>query len=223
MQSNNPGTGIYAINICFLVVIFVTFVSPAWSASVSQRTTGSCSPAVADVKGNVSVVCTGVDPAVLNDAVKLLNEILKDTKQIPHIRQELERASKRTDQLETQRKPRRVTPNQQRQLSLLLSGKPPHPIEVSGLANNGESMQYAEELAITLQSAGWPVKTLGAYQMIGRIPVGLHIWYKDEDGAGIAAQLLGESLRKAGLEVTVEERPRRTSSIINIMVGSKPD
>jgi tetratricopeptide (TPR) repeat protein len=42
------------------------------AASISQQTEGWCSPAVADVKGNVYVTCTGVDPSV----VKRLNELL---------------------------------------------------------------------------------------------------------------------------------------------------
>jgi len=42
------------------------------AASVEQRTEGWCSPAVADVKGNVQVVCNGVDPR----ALARLNELL---------------------------------------------------------------------------------------------------------------------------------------------------
>jgi hypothetical protein len=154
---------------------------------------------------------------------KLLNEILKNTEKIPQLRQELERMSKRTDQLEAWKKPRRVTQEQVVELHSLLSRQPPHPIEVTGLANNVESMQYAEDLARVLQISGWPVKTLRAAQMIGTPPVGLYINYKDEEGAAANAQFLAQSFRKVGIYSTVQEKPKRTSSTINIIVGSKPD
>lgn len=93
------------------------------------------------------------------------------------------------------------------------------PVEVDGLANNAESMQYAEDLAIALQEAGWQVKSLGAIQMIGRVPVGLHIFFKDESDA----HLLAESFRKVGLEVTLNEKPQRSSGIVTIIVGVKPE
>jgi hypothetical protein len=206
------------------LITFLIFVPPAWpAASISQRTEGSCSPTVADVKGNVSIVCTGVDPALSKEIVKLLNEILQDTKKMEQMRQELDRASKRTDRLEARQTPRRLTENQQAELVSLLSSKPGQPIQVGGIANNAESMTYAEELQITLAMAGWPVKKLSARQIIGRIPVGLHIRYKDEEGASPAAQFLAQSFRKVGVEVNVDERPRMESGIIDIMVGVKPD
>jgi hypothetical protein len=54
-------------------------------------------------------------------------------------------------------------------------------------------------------------------------PIPLHISYKDEDGAAASAKFLAESFRKAGIEVILSEKPKRTSSIIDIMVGVKPE
>jgi hypothetical protein len=51
----------------------------------------------------------------------------------------------------------------------------------------------------------------------------VHISYKDEDGAAASPKLLPESSRKAGIEVILSEKPKRTSSIIDIMVGFKPE
>ena len=65
--------------------------------------------AVADVKGNVSIVCEGVDPALLNEIVKLLNEILRDTKKLEQIKQDLDKAGKRTDQIEDKLADRRLS------------------------------------------------------------------------------------------------------------------
>jgi hypothetical protein len=53
--------------------------------------------------------------------------------------------------------------------------------------------------------------------------MGVHISYKDEDGAAASPKFLAESFRKAGIEVILSEKPKRTSSIIDIMVGFKPE
>jgi hypothetical protein len=53
--------------------------------------------------------------------------------------------------------------------------------------------------------------------------MGVHISYKDEDGAAASAKFLAESFRKAGIEVILSEKPKRTSSIIDIIVGFKPE
>src|SRR5688572_8195738 len=42
---------------------------------------------------------------------------------------------------------------------------------------------------------------------------------RGEDGAAASAKFLAESFRKAGIEVILSEKPKRTSSIIEIMVG----
>src|SRR5215471_1624019 len=56
-----------------VAVILVSFVTtPAWSQSLRQQTEGWCSPAVADVKGHVTITCQGVDPK----ALARLNELL---------------------------------------------------------------------------------------------------------------------------------------------------
>ena len=96
------------------LVVFGNFAVPTWAATASQRTEGSCSPAVADVKGNVqmNIVCEGVDPALLNDIVKLLNEIIKDTKKLEQIRQELHRTGKRAEQIEQRLADRILTDTQ---------------------------------------------------------------------------------------------------------------
>ena len=59
----------------------IVFVPLVWPASVTQRTQGQCSPAVADVKGNVTVQCTGVDPGLLNQILALLNQDLRRAEQ----------------------------------------------------------------------------------------------------------------------------------------------
>ncbi len=213
----------YGQVITLVVGTFLSFAVPVWAASVYQHTEGSCSPAVADVKGSVSVVFTEIDPAVISDVVKILNAILKDTNKIDQITLELDRASKRTDRLEVRQASRRVTPNQFAVLKSILSTRPPHPIEVGGMANNIESMRYAEDIALTLQESKWPVRSFGALTVLGQIPIGVHISYKDEDGAAANAKFLAESFRKAGIEVLISEKPKRTSSIIDIMVGFKSE
>jgi hypothetical protein len=63
--------------ILWLLLLFVVIPS-VWSASVTQRTAGPCSPAVADVTGNVIIECKGVDRNQVNELIKILNEGLRN-------------------------------------------------------------------------------------------------------------------------------------------------
>jgi hypothetical protein len=54
---------------------------PAWAASLSQHTTGSCSPAVSVGAGNVRIECRGVDRNEVNELVKIFNEGLRSFKE----------------------------------------------------------------------------------------------------------------------------------------------
>jgi tetratricopeptide (TPR) repeat protein len=67
------------------VVFFLLWGGVAHAAEVAQHTEGWCSPAVADTKGNVTVICQGVDPK----ALQRLNELLdkKDLELQEKIRQ----------------------------------------------------------------------------------------------------------------------------------------
>jgi hypothetical protein len=206
------------------LITFLIFVPPVWPAAVSQRTEGSCSPAVADVKGDVkmSFVCEGVDPALLKEIVKLLNEILQDTKKLEQIRQELDKTSKRTDQIEAGQAPRRLAAAQREEIHRLLSGKSGAPIEIHGIANDAESMQYAEDLASALMRSGWKVLRINAAQIIGRIPIGLSLRIKDPNDPPAGTQLLLELFHKVGLEITSREAKGLSPNLISIMVGAKP-
>jgi hypothetical protein len=64
------------------LVLGLVVISPAlWGASVSQQTRGNCSPAVVDVKGNVTITCTGIGAAELNKLVELFNSSVQLTKE----------------------------------------------------------------------------------------------------------------------------------------------
>lgn len=59
--------------ILLFIIALLTATPVISSASdIAQKTMGWCSPAVADVKGKVTIVCNGVDPK----AIKRLNELL---------------------------------------------------------------------------------------------------------------------------------------------------
>ena len=60
------------------LLLLLVLIPSVWSASVSQRTTGSCSPTVADVKGNVTIECKGVERSEVNDLIKIFNEGLRN-------------------------------------------------------------------------------------------------------------------------------------------------
>ena len=209
------------MNVLILItlgVIFCLDMSRALAqikAPISQQA-GDCSVTIAGSGNNASLVCNNLDPRIAEQVRAILNSSQRNEKATKDISQKLDLILKEISKRPT---PRRLTPKQRAELVLLLSGKVAQPVEVDGLANNAESMQYAEDLAIALQEAGWQVKSLGAIQMIGRVPVGLHIFFKDESDA----HLLAESFRKVGLEVTLNEKPQRSSGIVTIIVGVKPE
>lgn len=95
------------------------------AADINQNTHGACSPAVADVKGNVNITCNGIDQATVDKAVRLLNEILKDKKKLDQIRLDLDNTNRRTDQIEARQAARRVSQRQSTELVKLLVGKTP--------------------------------------------------------------------------------------------------
>ena len=59
----------------FLCTILVMLLAPhAYAASVKLQTAGWCSPAVADIEGNVTIECHGVDPRALRHLNDLLDQ-----------------------------------------------------------------------------------------------------------------------------------------------------
>src|SRR5882724_6286524 len=56
----------------------LVLIPSVWSASITQHTTGPCSPTVADVKGNVTIKCEGVKQSEVNELIKIFNEGLRN-------------------------------------------------------------------------------------------------------------------------------------------------
>jgi hypothetical protein len=65
--------------LCFLIA---SLVAAADKPAVTMRTSGSCSPAVADVKGNVTITCNGVSADALKKLEKvpaLLEQVIRNS------------------------------------------------------------------------------------------------------------------------------------------------
>src|SRR6266404_519254 len=178
MQNKFPGT---LISLCGLAITAVIAVGAlGWSASISQRTEGECSPAVADVKGDVTIICKGIDPSISNELIRLMNEILKDTKKLEQLRQELDKISKRTEEIQARQASRRLSQTQRNQLVSLLVGKSDNAhVEVDALSNNAEAMQFAKDIGYTLLAAGWKVEGINWVTTLGVDPIGVYLWIKD--------------------------------------------
>jgi hypothetical protein len=61
------------VALCFLVVAEAVVAKAVATEAVRQTTEGWCSPAVAEVGGDVTVACHGVDP----EALERLKELLR--------------------------------------------------------------------------------------------------------------------------------------------------
>jgi hypothetical protein len=65
-----------------LCLLFTSLVAAADKPGVTMRTSGSCSPAVADVKGNVTITCNGVSAEALKKLEKvpaLLEQLIRNS------------------------------------------------------------------------------------------------------------------------------------------------
>ncbi len=221
MQNKFPGT---LISLCGLAITAVIAVGAlGWSASISQRTEGECSPAVADVKGDVTIICKGIDPSISNELIRLMNEILKDTKKLEQLRQELDKISKRTEEIQARQASRRLSQTQRNQLVSLLVGKSDNAhVEVDALSNNAEAMQFAKDIGYTLLAAGWKVEGINWVTTLGVDPIGVYLWIKDPNNPSPSARILLESLRAISLDVIIRASPNAADNRIGIWVASKP-
>ncbi len=138
------------------------------------------------------------------------------------IKLELDKAHKKAEEIEARQAPRRLTSVQRRQLVVLLSGKSGSLVKIQATANNAEAMQYAMDLGHALQDAGWKVEGVGSVTILGDNPIGLFIYIKDQKSPPAGAQVLLESFRKAGLDVTTIEKSGVTFGTVVLMVGDKP-
>lgn len=209
-----------------LVLLFLLWVPVAWSADISQRTDGPCSPTVADVKGNVSIVCNGIDSSKSDEIIKILNEILRDTKKLDQIKRDLDKTSKRTDAIEARQAPRRLSQNERGTLVKLLAGKSDgNLVNLGAQANNSEAMQFAMDIGYALLAAGWNVDGVGSVTILGLNPIGVLTWI-DGDTPSPPTQALIEAFRTVGYEITVRKRtkkpPEGKEKVISLHIGSKP-
>lgn len=205
-------------------IAFLLYAAPVFPATITQRTEGSCSPTVADVRGNVNIECKGIDEKIAADIIKMLNEILQDTRKLELIRQDLDKIGKRTEEIEARQASRRLTQNQARQLVMLLAGKSDgNYVEISAIANNDEAMQFAQDIGGTLLAAGWKAEGIGWSTVLGVNPVGVQIWIRNPTNPSPGARVLIESFRQIGLNVIIREAGNNLpDNRIGLWIANKP-
>lgn len=205
-----------------LLFIFVSFAAPTWSASVLQKTEGSCSPAIADVRGNVNIQCHGVDQRLADDIIKLLNEILTDTRKLEQVRRDLDKTNKRTDEIEARLSPRRLTPNQKQQLLSHLKANPTAAVKVTSVSGDAEGHDYATDLKNVFLEAGWKVNYLSFAIFGGQIPRGIIVQVKDPNDLPPGTHTLVNSLDQIGIAFRAERVSKMETNELHLIVGAKP-
>ena len=207
-------------------ITFLIFVFPVWPASVSQRTEGSCSPAVADVKGNVSIVCEGVDPALLNEIVKLLNEILKDTKKLEQIKQELDKSSKRTDQIEQRLADRTLSDAQVKAITDRIKQFADQEFQITTFWQLKEPLAITKRIFHALNFAGWKYIKPASPEFLMEAMAGVQVYVHPvaDERTKEAADSLVSVLAKEGIasELRQVNDPKNPTNKLYINVGSKP-
>jgi hypothetical protein len=210
------------------LMAFLILAFPAWAASVSQRTEGSCSPAVADVKGDVklSIVCEGVDPALLNEIVKLLNEILKDTKKLDQIKQELDKSSKRTEQIEQRLADRTLSDVQVRIIAGTITPFAGQEFQITTFWQLKEPLAIANGIFHVLNLAGWKHIKPASHEFLVEPMTGVRVYVHPvaDERAKKAADSLVSVLTKEGIasELRQVNDPQNPNNKLYINVGTKP-
>jgi hypothetical protein len=205
---------------------FLFFVAPVWPASVSQHTEGSCSPAVADVKGNVSIVCEGVDPALAKKIVQLLNEILKDTKKLEQIRQDLDKASKRTEEIEQRLADRKLTDAQVIAIADIIKPFAGQEFVITTYWDLKEPMAVTNRIFGALKIAGWKlIKPEGGSILSGGVAsVLVYVHPEADERTKKAALSFLAVLNQEGIssELRLQNDPKNPNNKLHINVGTKP-
>jgi hypothetical protein len=217
----------YATLLGRCLMAFLILVPPVWAASsVSRRTEGSCSPAVADVKGNVSIVCEGVDPALLNEIVKLLNEILKDTKKLEQIRQDLDKTSKRADQIEQRFADRTMTDAQVKAIADTIKPFAGQEFQITTFWQLKEPLAITQRIFHALNFAGWQYIKPASPEFLLEAMAGIQVYVHPvaDERTKKAADSLVSILTKEGIDSELRQLndPKNPSNKLYINVGTKP-
>jgi multidrug efflux pump subunit AcrB len=185
-------------------------------------------PAVADVKGDVkmSIVCEGVDPVFLKETVKLLNEILKDTNKLEQIRHDLEKAGKRTDEIEQRLADRKLTDAQVRAIADVLKTFAGQEFQITTFWDLKEPLAIANHVYSALNLAGWKyIKPESAEFLLGGIAgVLVYVHPAADERTKKAADAVVFALINEGIdsELRKQNAPNSPNSKLHINVGTKP-
>lgn len=118
----------------------------------------------------------------------------------------LQESTKKLTALEEQARPRVLTDTQRGQLITFLQGKLKGRVVIKAGVTAPDARAYAEELRGVLVQEGWTVRIDNA-MFAGPNTVGVWITVKDADKAPIAAGLLQNALKAAGIDARGQHDP----------------
>lgn len=86
-----------------------------------------------------------------------------------------------------------------------------------------EAADFSKAIEEVLTAARWKVSHRGGVAFLGRLPIGLRIWYSDKEPS-MAAIVLADAFQRAGFSSTFEKRAVTEVKIDEtvLLVGAKP-
>jgi hypothetical protein len=191
-----------------------------FAQDVDQKTQGPCSPAIV-TEGNVTVTCQGLDKRLVDQLIRMLNNLTKG-------QAETETLVTKLDQCIAQSVPRRLTQEQRSRLIAAMRSYAGQRVTVLTILGDPEAKRLAEDFVEVIRLAGW-VDDGGSGVNQGvftKDPMGVHVTVNEADVANnrypAPAEPLARLVGEFGLAPPVTIHVDKTASgIIKIVVGRK--
>jgi len=207
------------------VLTLAALIAPAVYAqtdTIDQETHGSCSPAVADVDGSVSITCNGADvealTSLLNKFAAILDQRLKeDPAPYSEILERLDEILT-LQKVEQQQHARRTLNDEQKAaLTRSLSAFRGTKCTLAASISDDEAVQYANDFRSALGAAGWDVN-------VALVPPFDHEGIRlavNRDGHPQGASALVDVLKQLGIAAPVFDDTRVSHDRFRIDFGRK--
>jgi hypothetical protein len=125
-------------------------------------------------------------------------------------------------QMEAKLSPRRLAEAQGEGIARFLRSAPKQTITIMTVMSSVEAGQHAESFKKAIENAGWTVNGVNQGMFSPTVPVGIFILVKDAGAVPLAADLLANALKSAGIPFQGELNPQLNAGEVELRIGAKP-
>ena len=206
-----------------IFLISVVLPKVVLGVTVQQQTSGPCSPAITNVKGDVTIQCLGLNVAqqkMLQKIPDFLDKLLEkqaDPNQINAKLDEILNIDRHIADMQSRNEPRRLDRNAKTLIREQLSRYPGQRFSIASPSNSHESFEFGREIQEVLESAGWKVQdpALGRLLVSGEPETGVMVEVSSVTAAALSVL---DSIHNAGIKVKGRQKNSISSSLIQVYV-----